>query len=654
MTAKNTKILLADDEEGIRRVLGISLKDSGYDVLTAENGEEALQIFRQAKPAIVLTDIKMPGIDGIELLQKIKQEEPHTEVIMITGHGDMDLAIKSLKFEATDFVTKPINDDVLEIALKRAHEKIELRRQLKAYTEDLEGLVIEQSARLVEAERQAAVGQAVEGLSAAIRDIAGDLDGGIRYFNEMPCYVSVHNSELKVVVSNQLYKDRLADRVGVNSWEIYQGADRQKNCPVAKTFQTGMGQRSREIISYSDGSQNPVIVYTAPIRNKNGRLELVLEISADISEIERLQEELRTTQHKYQQLFDEVPCYITVQDSHYNITASNRQFKEDFGENVGSPCYATYKFRDQPCEDCPVAKTFKDGKSHQTEMMVTAKSGEQHHVLINTSPIYNAGGGIEQVMEMSADITEIRQLQDRLSSLGLMVSSISHGVKGILTGLDGGLYLLNSGLADNRQAQIEEGLDIVKQMVERIRQLVLDILYYAKERPLDWAPVDIAKFIENIIAIVAPKLKAQPVKFTKDLSRLAGKIEIDAGLVTTAISNIIENAIEACIEDSSKESLEIVFKVMLDKEHLVCNVIDNGVGMSQETKDNMFNLFYSSKGKLGTGIGLFFAKQIIQQHGGSIEVDSTLGVGSDFRIILPRVLPQSAKEGPLEFHKENA
>ncbi len=171
-------ILLVDDEEGIRKVLGISLIDAGYEVLTAENGEEALKIFRKIKPPIVLTDIKMPGMDGIELLQKIKQESPDTEVIMITGHGDMDLAIKSLKYEAVDFVTKPINDDALEIALNRADERITMRRQLREYTHNLEQLVHDQTKKLIEAERLAAVGQTVAGLSHAIKNIAGGLKGG--------------------------------------------------------------------------------------------------------------------------------------------------------------------------------------------------------------------------------------------------------------------------------------------------------------------------------------------------------------------------------------------------------------------------------------------------------------------------------------------
>jgi len=641
----DNKILLADDEEGIRKVLGISLTDSGYDVITAENGEEALEIFRRVKPSIVLTDIKMPGMDGIELLQKIKQEDPDTEVIMITGHGDMDLAIKSLKYEATDFVTKPINDDILEIALKRAHEKMDMRRQLREYTENLEELVRKQSAQLVDIERQAAVGQVVESLSGAIRDIAGDLDGDIRYFNEMPCFVAIHNRDLKVVATNQLYKSRLGDKVGKRSWEIYKTEEHDKHvCPVARTFDSGQGQRSREIITYLDGSQFSAMVHTAPIRDSRGDLELVLEISADIPEVERLQEELRSTQQRYQQLFDLVPCYITVQDREFKIMASNQLFKEDFGEDIGSHCYAVYKHQAQPCNECPVAKTFRDGKSYQSEMVVTAKSGEQYHVLISTAPILNAVGEVEHVMEMSTNITEIRRLQDRLSSLGLMVSSISHGVKGILTGLDGGMYLLGSGLTENDPDKVEEGMDIVNQMVDRMRKMVLDILYYAKERALDWKQVPVLQFAADVISIVTPKLQNHPIEFIREFDQTLDKFEVDAAVAATALTNIIENAIEACIEDRSANSPQIIFAVEQDHKHVIFTIRDNGIGMDQETRDNIFNLFYSSKGQKGTGLGLFIARNIVQQHGGTIHVASTPGQGSSFRVMMPKVLPPAAKE----------
>lgn len=176
--AEKQTILLVDDEPGICAVLCISLNDIGYTVHTANSGKEALRIFDQEKPSIVLTDIKMPGMDGIDLLKKIKAKSPETEVIMITGHGEMDLAIMSLKYEATDFITKPIHPDTLEIALKRAEERITLKRQLQEYTENLEGMVEEKTRELIAAERLAAVGQTVAGLSHAIKNIASGLGSG--------------------------------------------------------------------------------------------------------------------------------------------------------------------------------------------------------------------------------------------------------------------------------------------------------------------------------------------------------------------------------------------------------------------------------------------------------------------------------------------
>ncbi len=173
-----TDILLVDDEQGIRKVLGIALADRGYRVHTAADARQALALFDELGPPIVLTDIKMPGMDGIELLRVLKRRNPETEVIMITGHGDTDLAIQSLKYEATDYITKPIDDDILDVALRRALERITLRAQLRHYTENLERMVEEKSRRLIQAERLAAMGETVAGLAHAIKNITGGLKGG--------------------------------------------------------------------------------------------------------------------------------------------------------------------------------------------------------------------------------------------------------------------------------------------------------------------------------------------------------------------------------------------------------------------------------------------------------------------------------------------
>lgn len=175
---ENHTILLVDDEEGIRRVLSITLADMGYQVLNARDGAEALELFEKHMPPIVLADIKMPGISGIELLKAIKARRSDTEVIMMTGHGDMASAIESLKLEATDFITKPLYEDALAIALKRAGERITMREQLTRYTEQLEEMVAEKTRQLIEAERMAAIGQTITGLSHTIKNIVSGLKGG--------------------------------------------------------------------------------------------------------------------------------------------------------------------------------------------------------------------------------------------------------------------------------------------------------------------------------------------------------------------------------------------------------------------------------------------------------------------------------------------
>ncbi len=140
-----SKLLLIDDEEGIRKVFSISLKSDGYDVATAASGQQGIDLFQKEFFPIVLTDIKMPGMDGIEVLRRIKEINPEVEVIVITGHGDMESAIQSLHLGASDFITKPVSDQLLSIALERAEERLKTKKTLNNYANDLWNMVKEKT-----------------------------------------------------------------------------------------------------------------------------------------------------------------------------------------------------------------------------------------------------------------------------------------------------------------------------------------------------------------------------------------------------------------------------------------------------------------------------------------------------------------------------
>jgi len=129
----------------------------------------------------------------------------------------------------------------------------------------------------------------------------------------------------------------------------------------------------------------------------------------------------------------------------------------------------------------------------------------------------------------------------------------------------------------------------------------------------------------------------------QNFDKSLGEFEIDPGFVRSAIINILENAIDACTKESSKKYHKIIFEVKQDKNDIRFNVHDTGIGMDSDTREKVFDLFFSSKGSKGTGLGLFISNKIIGQHGGSIEVASTPGHGSHFCIRLPKKLPKPTK-----------
>jgi len=145
------KILIIDDEKPTLSMFKLFLTAYGYDVYTAEDGEKGLVLFEQIAPDIVFTDIKMPGMDGLEVLRSIKETDIPVEVIIITGHGDMERALEALDLNASDFINKPVERQALNAALFRAEQRLALPREFPAEfstTKKDEALIIEVKGRL--------------------------------------------------------------------------------------------------------------------------------------------------------------------------------------------------------------------------------------------------------------------------------------------------------------------------------------------------------------------------------------------------------------------------------------------------------------------------------------------------------------------------
>lgn len=344
----------------------------------------------------------------------------------------------------------------------------------------------------------------------------------------------------------------------------------------------------------------------------------------------------------HNQLFEEVPCYISVQDKDLKITRVNKRFKAHFGEKIGGYCYKVYKHRDSQCPDCPVVQTFNDGESHNTEETVTSLHGKQYNVLTQTAPIKDENGDIIQVMELSTNITQIRQLQDHLASLGLMLGSMVHGVKGTLTALDGGIYQLETGLEQKDDAKISSAFERIKSMTDKIKKMSLEILDYAKSRELHYENISVDDLVSDVVETITPLAQSSEIEFTVKIPENLGEINVDAGWMAAALVNFLENGVEACQADTDSKKHSVRLDVRKNQSNQIEFVVsDNGIGMDQATKEKMFSLFFTSKGAKGTGLGMFISSRIIHYHGGSVEANSTKGQGSCFTIRIPEQRPET-------------
>jgi PAS domain S-box-containing protein len=279
----------------------------------------------------------------------------------------------------------------------------------------------------------------------------------------------------------------------------------------------------------------------------------------------------------------------------------------------------------------------KGHNSTPYEFCVLDKSGDKHWILETVAPV--SYDGRRATLGYFMDITKQRKIQGNLSALGLMIGTISHSLRGCLTGLDASLYLIETGFYRDKPARIEEGLDVTKLMIDRISKMVRDILYYVKDRELEFDVQDIWQFAKDLAMSIENRIKAANIDFHTDFPEDLGTFAIDSQVLRAAMLNLLENAMEACIEDQRPIGHRIVLTARGTANQVIFEFIDNGPGIAEEQFNKIFQLFYSSKGNKGTGIGLFITRKVIQQHHGSITAENMPVGGAKFRVTLPRQQP---------------
>ena len=333
-------------------------------------------------------------------------------------------------------------------------------------------------------------------------------------------------------------------------------------------------------------------------------------------------------------IINHLPCYISIQDRNLNILYVNENFKRDFGDGTGRLCHTAYKGSADICPNCPVLKTFQDKRVHIAEETVQLSDGKRCQIFIQAAPILDENGTVTAVIEMATNITRIKIDRKELMTLGQSIALLSHGIKNILEGLQGGAYVVEEAFKDGDMKLAQKGWSIVNKNIFEITDVVRNILYSSKNRPLKYEAISPGQLVKDSFALFKEKAAGLRIRLREQINPHLPEIKVDTASVRQMLDNLIWNGLQACLNDKQKKNHFVSVKTdFYDDDHFFFEVADNGVGMDPTTQRNIFEEFYPTKGSGGTGLGLAVVEKVVNKHGGRIEVNSQPGKGSRFTMI---------------------
>ena len=223
---------------------------------------------------------------------------------------------------------------------------------------------------------------------------------------------------------------------------------------------------------------------------------------------------------------------------------------------------------------------------------------------------------------------------ERLAMVGQTIAGLAHCLKNVLNGIRAGSYVVDLGMSKPDESAVQRGWDIVKRNNAFMDELVLDMLAYAKERQPKYELADINEIVHDACRLVEARAEECGVALTLELKEGLGPVAVDSTGIRRCVLNLVTNAVDACGEEGG----HVVVGTALDEGEgeVHITISDDGCGISEENRAKLFQIFFSTKGAKGTGLGLAVTHKIIREHKGDIDAASEEGKGTTFTIRLPR------------------
>ena len=511
-------ILVIDDETSIRNSFRDYLEDRDYRVLTAENGRVGIEVFDHEKPDLVMVDLRMPEVDGLEVLTRVKELSPNTPLIVVSGTGVITDVIEALHLGAWDYIIKPVNDlQVLLHAVEKGLERAQLKARERDYQKRLQEEVNRKTRDLRKSEKQYRM------LAENISDVIWTTDLESRFTYLSPSIKGLHGYEPEELIGKSAL-DLLPPESQALAGNIF-----AEEMSRAVEKESGRVSRVQEIEMFTkNGRKVWVEIQSTFLLDENQRPAGVLGVSRD-------------TTHR------------------------------------------------------------RDLESH------------------------------------------LRQAQ-KMESIGTLAGGIAHDFNNILSAILGYAELarMTPGI-DHKISQYQE--NILKAGI-RAKNLIAQILSFSRNTLKERRPIQIGPIVKEALQLLRASVPAS-IKIDFQVEVDSAIILADSTDIHQIVMNLGTNAYQAIGGQVGEIFLKLTHKTVspdpgnmpLDLqpgEYIVLTVHDTGLGMDGETREKIFDPYFTTKGQSeGTGLGLAVVHGIVKDLNGTIRVDSTIGKGTTFRVYLP-------------------
>jgi len=640
----SSTILIVDDEPHNLDVLESFLLESGFNVLIATDGEQAVRRVGRVMPDLILLDVKLPGMDGFETCRRLKSmdEEKDIPIIFITAGTDVVDKVKGLEIGAVDYITKPFQPEEVVVRINRHLTIRSLQKQIE-----------EQNVRL---RQEIAERKQVEKLLRESEEKYKAL-----FNNAQVALFRSTVSDGKPVEINERYADMAGYSTIEDCMAEFNAADAWVD-PAARDELIRILRKKGSVTNYEtaidqkDGTRKHII-FSATIFPEQGYLEGSI---VDITERKQAEETLRESRNRFKTMFDQAPLGVALIDSFTgHIYEVNPRFAEIAGrsrEETATIDWMSITHREDIQENLDNMALLNAGKIDGFNMQKRYIQPDGSIVWINMTiaPLKGPDQSHKRHLCMIEDITErkradveLRQTKEAAEAASqaksFFLANMSHEIRTPMNAIIGFSSLLLNGNEKRRDNDkiSSDDIDQIQEInisAKNLLAVINDILDFSKieagKMELEVIDFDVRAVVDSLISMLEENARNKRIGLTAKYELNAFYFKGDPGKLHQIMLNLTTNAVKF-----TKKG-DVSIRISMDDDDanrvkLKFMVVDTGIGIPQDKQYRLFNAFSQADSSTtrqygGTGLGLAISKRLVGLMGGEIGFDSEPGEGSTF------------------------